>query len=291
MQTVVTGASGFVGRHAVAALLRHGPVTALVQPGHTAPELAGCDVVEADLLQPGLRLPADTGAVLHLAAQANPQRAGQDPQAALQANVAATLNVLEACPTGARFALASTAHVYAPSPEPLGEDARVEPTSWYAATKLMAETVLRQRSATRGLRWTVVRIFNLYGPRQSPDYVVGSIVAQAAAGEVPQVRDPRPVRDFTYVVDAADLLARALREPRAAGQTYNLASGQGHSVAEIVATACSLAGLEPPAPTAGRKPEDVVRADPAKAARELGWKATTSLHDGIAACLKAARRT
>lgn len=291
MRIVVTGAAGFVGRHVVAALRPEHPVTAIVQPGRPVPPaLQGCDVVVADLLDPNLRFPADTGAVIHLAAQANPRRASEDPAAAKRANVDMTRNVLDATPKGARFVFASTAQVYAPSKERVTEDSPVAPQAAYAATKLEAEHLVREHGATRGLTTTVARIFNLYGPGQDPDYVVAAMAEKVAAGGRADVRDRRPVRDFVFVEDGARMLALCATKSEAAGQTYNVASGTSRRIGDVADVMEQVAGLPARAHADQAGPsDDSIEADASKARRELGWAATTPLQDGLRRTLADAR--
>ena len=290
MRIVVTGAAGFVGRHVVAALRPEHQVTAVVQPGRSVPPaLEGCDILVADLLDPGLRFLPDTEAVIHLAAQANPRRADEDKEGTRRANVDATRAAIEATPAGARFVFASTGQVYAPSPTPLTETSPTAPRGWYTQTKLMAEEVVRTHGAERGLTTTIVRIFNLFGPGQDPDYVVASIAAKLAAGGAADVRDRRPIRDFTFAADGARLLALCATRPEAAGQTYNLASGRSRSIGEVADVMARMAGKEVKPAAVAESRDDVVYADPTKAFRELGWHSTTTYDEGLRITLEAAK--
>src|SRR5690349_12444377 len=148
---LVTGASGYLGRAVV---------PALVAAGHEARRFAG------DLLDPDAVAGAVAGvdAVIHLAARARVRESFQDPIGCYQVNVTGTLNLLGAVAPGTRFVLASTASVYGtPTAQPIPETCPLAPQNPYAASKAAAESAVGWAAQADRVRATTLRIFNLAG--------------------------------------------------------------------------------------------------------------------------------
>jgi UDP-glucose 4-epimerase len=296
MRSFVTGASGFVGRHLVPRLLEEGEVAVLHRPGlPVPPHLEGCRVVRGDILRPASLPGGRFDAVVHLAAEASPQRCERHPRLALRTNVEGTHAVLRwAEAHAARLVLASTAQVYAPAgKEPVAETHPTRPITYYGATKLAAEALALNAHDRGAVEACVVRPFNMYGPGQGSAYIVPTILAQVRAGREVRVRSGRPVRDFLYVGDAVELLARAASHPKAAGEAFNAASGKSASIEQVARAAIKASGKRLPFASEDRaalhKEADAVHADAGKARRLLGWRATTSLPAGLRATLAADR--
>ncbi|HUR64110.1 MAG TPA: NAD(P)-dependent oxidoreductase [Candidatus Thermoplasmatota archaeon] len=292
MRVLVTGASGFVGRHLVPRLLREGEVVALHRPGLPVPaHLKGCAVARGDILRPASLPRADVDAVIHLAAEASPQRCERYPRLALRTNVEGTQAMLQwAASHAKRFVLASTAQVYAPAGgKPLTEDHPRRPVTYYGATKLAAEALTLNAHDRGAVEACVVRPFNMYGPGQGGAYIVPTILAQVREGREVRVRSGRPVRDFLYVGDAVDLFALAATHPKAAGEAFNAASGRSVPIGELARAAIRAGGRRLPFVSEDRaaphKEADAVHADAGKAKRLLGWSARTPLPDGLRATL------
>jgi GDP-4-dehydro-6-deoxy-D-mannose reductase len=233
MKAVVTGALGFVGRHLVAAL-REARWRVVTLDRRAPADVAG------DLLRVPLRgLRADV--VFHLAGFASPAASEESARECYEANAAATARLLRETPAG-RFVVASSGHVYAPSPRPIAEDGALDPRSPYAASKLCGEALAR--AAGRDL--VVLRPFNHTGPGQSEAYVcprIARAIARAERGLGPAVLELgalAPRRDFFDVRD----MARAYRlaaERAPSGSTFNVGTGRPVSVREILDVLLSLA--------------------------------------------------
>ena len=293
MRFFVTGASGFVGRHLVPVLRASGDVTALHRPGLPVPaHLKDCHVVRGDLLKPATFPKADFDAVLHLAAEASPQRCERFPRLALRTNVEGTQMLLDwAAAHAKRFVFTSTAQVYTPlKGEPLTEMHPTRPVTYYGATKLAAEGLVLNANDRGLVEGCVVRPFNIYGPGQAPAYIVPTILAQVRTGKEVRVRSGRPVRDFLYIGDAVQLLKKTALSKAAAGAVFNAASGHSVTIAEVAQTAIKCSSRRVPFVSEDRsaphKEADEVLADPRKAEKALGWKAKTSLADGLRASLR-----
>lgn len=275
MRALVTGATGFLGRPLVEALRSSGhDVTGFEGDVREAPSYA--DLRAFDV-------------VFHLAARANVAESLQDPTGTWDVNVNGTLRLLEWARLGnaRRVVLISSAQVYGPAQRsPIDESHPLRPVTPYGASKVAAEALVRSYSASYGFEHVLVRPFNMYGPGQTRGYVVPDVLHQIREGKALVLGDPRPIRDFTFVSDAAEMIARAGVEPKAAGRALNLGSGVGHAIGELVEIARKVSGtkLEPFFDEAKFRgavelPELIVDA---RAAREtLGWTPKVDLATGL----------
>lgn len=293
---LVTGATGFVGRHAMRALREAFPAARLVagvqQAPGDEPVNATADCVRLDLLDAGSLDAAVAAvrpdAVLHLAAQAAVPASFADPGLTWRANLMGTLALAEAVlrhAPAALFVHASSAEVYGLSfrgGRPLDETAALAPANPYAASKAAADLGLGEM-ALRGLHAIRLRPFNQIGPGQSAVYVVAAFARQVArieAGLQPPVIRTGVLdrwRDLMDVRDASAGYAAALRHGAGLppGTVLNLASGRSRRVGDILAELLDRAGLtvrveQDP----GRlRPNEVERAagDAGRARAALGW--------------------
>lgn len=258
MNVLVTGASGFVGRHLLAALAGRGHVPwPCDRPGDARPTWAAqgaaaaltwtsLELSDRDSVDRAAALPCD--AVIHLAAVASGQAARQDPGQAWAVNAAGTARLAEALgATGRRplVLVVSTGEVYGGGvTRPRREDDPVAPCSPYAASKAGAELAAREVGRRTGLPVMVARAFAHTGPGQAPVYVVPAFVrrlreARATGRRVIETGNLSPVRDLLDVRDVAEAYV-ALLERGEAGVTYNVASGRGIALAELLARLAAL---------------------------------------------------
>jgi nucleoside-diphosphate-sugar epimerase len=270
---LVTGATGFIGRHLVAALhaaghrvhahsRRHGDIA-------SAPP-------DAD----------DVRHVFHLAARTFVPDSWVAPASFYDVNVLGTVHVLELCRrTGASLTFLSS-YVYGPPRSlPISESHPLFAFNPYSHTKILAEETVGFYAATFGVRASIVRPFNVYGPGQAGHFLVPEIIRQALDPDTAAitVRDLQPRRDYLYVSDLVSLLLKTL--DAAAGGVYNAGSGESRSVQWIVDTVGELTGTRKPIRSIGEprtnEISDVV-ADVSRAGRDLDWRPSTGLHDGLA---------
>jgi dTDP-glucose 4,6-dehydratase len=238
----VTGAGGFIAFHLIARLLERGAeVVAVGRLGSEGRrrlatladrvELVPADVGDPRSLEAPLRR-ADV--VYHLAAMANPRDCARDLPGCFSVNVEGTLNVLRAAAHAQRFVFFSTAYVYGePDYLPLDEQHRLKARHPYAASKIMAEQLVRTCHDQYGLPYTIVRNANLFGPGQSRDYLVPSLILQGLTAPQIEIWDTRPIRDFLYVEDAAEAFVRVVESEATANETVNVGSGRGISTGEL----------------------------------------------------------
>jgi nucleoside-diphosphate-sugar epimerase len=279
-EILVTGATGFLGRHLVTALESQGRAVRK----HSS---ADGDIADCPLPMEGV------SHVFHLAGKSYVPESWQNPQAFYHTNVMGTVNVLEHCRRNQAALTLISSYVYGqPQRLPIAEDHPLAAANPYAHTKILAEQTAQFYEQRFGLALTIVRPFNLYGPGQRQAFLIPSIVRQVldAAATAVRVTDLRPKRDYVYVADAVKLLLATLR-PGVHG-VYNLGSGRSASVAEVAELVSKAAGIRKPLVSADeRRPGEIldVVADTSRAAAELGWRPCTSLADGIAAVVAAER--
>ena len=283
MRALVTGATGFVGRHLVAHLAGAGDDVTISEAEVTEPEALETDF---DGCRP------DT--VYHLAAQADVQASFTAAAATLRVNVEGTSNVLEAaCRAGAgRVLVVSSGDVYGKLDQaalPVDETAPMRPVTPYGASKAAAEMVCLQAGASRGLDVIRVRAFNHMGPGQSDRFVAAALAARIArnertgAGAVP-VGNLQARRDFTDVRDVVRAY-RLLATHGVAGEAYNVCSGTARGISDLAEALIARARHPMHLTTDGEllRPVDVaeIRGNPSKLHDATGWQPAVPLEQTL----------
>ena len=307
---VVTGGYGFIGSHLVSALLDRGDTvtvfdfakntrdTSIDFDRHPNFRFVQGDVTDIGSLSQALISGVDT--VFHLAAIVGVKNYMDDPLRVLDVNVIGTRNVLELSRQhGIRVVFASTSEVFGKNPNPpfAEDDDRVlgstKTARWsYSTSKAMAEHLVFAMHSAYELPVTVVRYFNVYGPRQAPIFVVSQSVHRILNGHRPYLFDTGDqTRCFTYVDDAVAGTLLAAESNAAIGEAFNIGSMTETSMREVVNLAIKTADVDSvseaePVDTAeryGGRYEDIPRRipDSTKAQRELGWRLTVDVAEGI----------
>ncbi len=293
MRVIVTGGAGFIGSHLCDALVGRGDEVHVVDDLSSGkrehvPARASLHVRDvrdglADLVD---RVHPD--AIAHLAAQVDVRVSVAEPVRDASVNVVGTVNVLEAArAAGARVVFASSGGaVYGECERPAREDDPRQPLSPYGASKLAGEEYLASFARLHGSAHVSLRLGNVYGPRQDPHGeagVVAIFLGRLRDGEPCRIfGDGSQTRDYVFVADVVAALTSAL-DGKGAG-IYNVGTGVGTSVLELY-EACRVAAgsvaraVHGPA-RAGELGRSVL--DPALAEHCLGFRATTTLADGIA---------
>jgi nucleoside-diphosphate-sugar epimerase len=302
VKAVVTGAAGFIGSGVVESLLADGydvvgvdafvdyyPRTAKESNLSAARDHARFRLVEG--LVQNLRLAEvleGASEVYHLAAQAGVRASwGQDFAAYTEHNVLATQRLLEAALAAGvrRVVYASSSSVYGDTPHlPLREDSLCQPVSPYGVTKLAAEHLCHLYWKNHGLESVSLRFFTVYGPRQRPDMAFHRFLAATRDGRPIQVYgDGEQTRDFTFVDD----IVRATRAAAASGrpgQTYNIGGGERVTLNGVLKTIEKVTGRRLDRQQEGAQKGDMrdTFADTTLAQRDLGFRSTVSLAEGLA---------
>ena len=317
MRVLVTGGAGYIGSHTVLTLLEQGHDVVVVDSLANASaeslrrvgEIAGreADLQVVDLLDEArltdVVVAARPDAVVHFAGLKAVGESVAQPERYYRTNVGGTLNLVRAMEAaGCRtLAFSSSATVYGTVTQvPIREDAPLGATNPYGWSKFVVEQVLRDVAAA-DQRWSVglLRYFNPVGahpsgrigedPTGTPNNLV-PFIAQVAVGRRDRLvvhggdydtPDGTGVRDYIHVVDLAEGHLAALERLGAVtgAHAWNLGTGRGSSVLEVVAAFSSACGREVPHEVRERRPGDIAAsyADPALAAAELGWAAARTL--------------
>jgi nucleoside-diphosphate-sugar epimerase len=282
----ITGATGFLGSHLVNCLTKRGTtVSVLVRGQPDRITRHGLCVVQGDLSHP--LLISDASTVFHLAAISHVGRALENPRQTFETNTAGTLTVLEAIrqsPSVEKLVFVSSAHVYGtPIYIPIDEGHPVRAREPYAASKLAAEAFVSAYSSAYGIPIAIARLFNTYGPRQHPDFVIPSIIRSALTQDALTLGNLTPTRDFTYVDDIVEAF---LQLAETGEGIYNVASGVEISIEALVARVAEILGkpLTISSQRTQRRSATVeierMCADISRI-KALGWEPRVSLIDGL----------
>jgi CDP-glucose 4,6-dehydratase len=300
----VTGAYGLLGSWLTRALVERGDRVVVLQRDR-APRSAllldgvedALDVVHGDLNEPGLVARAlgeyEVDTVFHLAAQTIVGTANRSPLATFESNIRGTWTLLEACRLhGApRVVVAASDKAYGTSATlPYREEMPLDPRYPYDVSKAATDMIARSYWHTFRLPVAVTRFANLYGGGDlNRSRLIPEAIGAALAGRAPVIRsDGSPERDFLYVEDAVDAylrLADALDRDDARGEAFNAGGGSPHSVRDVVARICTLAGtdIEPDVRGSGTPDGEIDRqyVDATKLRSLTGWEPQVDLDEGL----------
>jgi nucleoside-diphosphate-sugar epimerase len=277
VRALVTGAGGFVGQHLVARLRADGwDVTGLTR--------ADVDLSDPEAAAAAVRA-ADPDVVFSLAA-GRAKATAADRAATVQVNTSPWL--VDALPDRCRAVVRlGSSTEYAASPRPLAEDAALHPRGFFGATKAAGSLLLQAAAAERGVRATVLRAFQVYGPDDHPTRLVPVVLSAARTGATVPLPARVSRRDWVWVGDVVDACVRAAQDATLPpGTVLNIGTGVQTSTEELVAVAERVTG-RPIATAPGAHPgrdwdtADWV-ADPSAARRLLGWEPTIDLAEGLA---------
>jgi UDP-glucose 4-epimerase len=295
MQTLVTGGAGFIGSHLVDALVSRGDAVVVVddlskgrrERVNPAADFRQIDIRDAEALA-AATTESRPEVIFHLAAQADVRVSVEDPVLDAQVNVLGTINVLEAARSvGARLAFASTGGALYGETDvlPTPETEPVYPEAPYGTAKYCAEQYLGLYNRLHGTRHSVLRLGNVYGPRQDPNGEAG--VVSIFAGRVSRgdgltvFGDGTQTRDYVFVGDVvrAFLAAAAVEE---AG-VWNIGTGVQATVLDLIEGFATSTGKTVEPTFAPARSGELRRSalDVSKAARDLDFRAETPIEAGL----------
>ncbi|MCY4022983.1 MAG: GDP-mannose 4,6-dehydratase [Anaerolineaceae bacterium] len=298
LRFLITGATGFAGRHLLRHLRQQHPDASLhgttltsgvTLEGVTLHELDLCDGDKtAQLLQD-----SRPQFVAHLAAMSSPRQSFAQPWPTIRNNLLAQINLLEACaalPTQARVLVVTTSDIYDPTDDPVSEDSPFLPTSPYAVSKIAQDMHALQFGLERGLQIVRARPFNFMGPGQEEGFVAADFAWQVARIEarlqspVINVGNLAARRDFCDVRDVVRAFSLLLARGTA-GQAYNVASGKAHSIRSLLdrLLAISTVAIEVRVDESRLVPLDVPlkRGDNRRLREATGWQPGYSLDQSL----------
>jgi len=287
LRAIVTGGAGFIGSHVADALLARGDEVVVVDDlssGKRENVNDGARLDERDI-RGGLELEG-AEVVFHLAAQADVQTSMRRPDFDAEVNVLGTVRVLEAArEAGAQVVFTSTGGaIYGECDGPASEDAPRDPLSPYGIAKLCGEEYLRGWNRIHGTGHVVLRLANVYGPRQEASLeggVVAIFLERLQRGEETAIfGDGLQTRDFVYVGDVVSALLAAANND---GGVFNVGTGVETTVLDLNRACADVAGAGAGPRFEDARLGDVRRSvlDVSLAERELGWRPEIGLEDGL----------
>ena len=306
MSVLITGVTGFIGSHLarklvekeydVYGLVRHVSRSELrsLEPILERIHFVEGDIAEYHSVRSAIASIAPK-AVVHLAALTPVRYSFEDPFPYAKINLGGTMNfahaILEESPN-TRLIAASTAEVYGWQPhKPTPEDAKLNPSSPYAVSKVAADEYLQMAMKVYGLKATVLRSNNTYGRIGERGYLVEYIVSSMLGNQTVHIGAPKHVRDYMLVDDHVDAYVRALENEGAIGEVFNVSPGNPITNLELAKKIGEITGFKgriidesyPPGyPVRPRKWDTeyiVLNSD--KIRSTLGWKPTVSLDEGL----------
>jgi len=299
MNILVTGGAGYIGSATAEALIKAGHSVTVYDSlvtGHRVAVPEGAAFVQADLADSYALVETLTknkfDAVMHFAASIEAGESMKDPARFYQNNFTNALTLVETAVRAGvkRFVLSSTAAVFKSSDEPLTEESPLGPTNVYGHTKLMVEQALEWYRQIHGLHFAALRYFNACGAlpnrgeAHQPESHLIPLVLRVALGQSDAIQifgadyptpDGTCIRDYVHIADLATAHQLALDGLSERDRlVYNLGSGTGYSVREVIETARQVTGHLIPSIERPRRPGDSARlvASSERIKRELGWK-------------------
>lgn len=293
MRILVLGGCGFIGSHVVDRLLEAGQTLRVLDraPERFRPLLANVEYIFGDYSDNTILVEAlaDIDVVLHLVSATVPGTAALDPQGDVSRNLIPTIGLLEnlrKLRIPRLVYLSSGGAVYGiPGQVPTPEDHPLRPTNSYGIVKVAIENYIRMYGATDDLSTTIIRPSNPYGPRQGHmgiQGVVATFLNRIRLGEPLQVwGDGNVVRDYIYIVDLAELVAKAVLSKQSG--VYNAGSGTGVSINELISVLEDVTGRKAQVDYRAMRAVDVPRSvlDIGRARADLGWEPRTAFADGV----------
>lgn len=297
MKLLVTGGAGYVGSVCTALLVERGHEVVVLDnlsTGHRDAVAPGARFVEGDVATDAAPLLADgVDGVLHFAAKSLVGESVEHPELYWFGNVVASLQLLDAVRAAGtpRLVFSSTAATYGePERNPITEDAPTRPTNPYGASKLAIDHAITSYANAHGLAAVSLRYFNVagahdtYGERHTVETHLIPLVLQVATGQREHITvygddwptsDGTCLRDYIHVRDLAEAHLLALEHAVPGHHAiYNLGTGTGFSVLEVIEACRRVTGHTIPAQVAARRAGDpaVLVASSARASAELGWQ-------------------
>ena len=302
MKILITGGAGFVGSHLCEKYIQEGNTVICLDNfmngdirnirhlvAHKNFKLINGDIRDFDLLE---KITRDVDIIIHLAAQVHVDRSVIEPKMTYDTNVLGTQNILEVARMFdvEKVIHASTSEVYGSSEYyPMDEKHPLNAPHPYGASKIAADRLCYSYIQTYGMNVSIMRCFNIFGPRQRDVGYGGviSIFTRRILNNMPPViyGDGLQTRDYTYIDDTVQAYDLVLKHNKPINEPINFGTGKELSILEIANIIIDLCGKnETMKPVhVDSRPGEVKRliADSTKAKELLGWEAKYDMHDGI----------
>jgi UDP-glucose 4-epimerase len=302
MKVTVFGGGGFIGSHVVDRLIQEGVGVRVFERPRVEPYRCFLNSESVEWINGDFFCAADIGrsldgvdAVIHLVSNTLPKSSNEDPVYDVQTNLIATIQLLNgmlAKNVKRLVFISSAGTVYGdPIRVPVDETHPTEPFVSYGIVKLAIEKFLLMYQRLHGVEVRILRVSNPYGERQRVETaqgVVTTFLERAVTSRAIDIwGDGSVVRDFLHVRDVAEAFVRALNY-RGKESVFNIGSGQGVSLNELIQVVENAVGRKVECRYKPGRPFDVAVnvLDIGLALRELGWKPTISLKEGVKATLE-----
>ena len=299
MRILVTGGAGFIGSHTVDALIKQGAGDVAIlddlsagkrQQVNPKARLHQVDLRDASAVREVVARERPE-AIYHMAAQMDVRRSVTDPAFDAQVNIVGFLNLIEAAREHGlkRVVFSSTGGaIYGEQDTfPADEEHPRRPVSPYGIAKLSTESYLFYYRVEYGIDYLALRYGNVYGPRQDPHGEAGVVAifsGKILAGQPCTIYgDGEQTRDYVFVGDVVRANVAAL-SAKASGIAINIGTGIETSVNDLYSNLASIADFPTAAKHGPARPGEQKRSviSPARAEKELGWRPTVALRDGLA---------
>ena len=273
IKILVTGASGFIGKNLISKLrTSECEITEVSSTeGDVADKSTWSNFESADVL-------------IHLAGSAFVPDSWNNPERFMKTNFLGTVCALDYCRHHNTRLVYLSSYLYGnPIKLPISESASLAANNPYALSKKLAEEVCKFYSDFYGVKVTILRPFNVFGPGQSEQFLIPSIINQARAGNVIRVKDLQPKRDYIYIEDLVDVIIKAIATPLDF-DVFNIGTRVSYSVTELIDIIQHIMGTRLEVQTAGEKRIGEImdmQADITKVFDVLGWTPKYSLIDGL----------
>ncbi len=295
MNILVTGGAGFIGKHLVELLVKNNTVTIYdnlensSEKGISLLIESGVCFVKGDILDYELLVKSSIGydVVIHLAAKSDVNESTLHPEITEKTNVEGTKNVLKCCVENdvKRIVFASSASVYGnPVEIPITEKSFPNPISPYGKSKLSAEIIIKKICEENNLKYTILRMFNVYGKGQNKNYsgVITKFLKNILENKSLVIYgDGNQTRDFVSIHDVVKAYDCAIKSDK--NGLYNIASGKSLSINELSKILLSIFNKKLEIKHAEKQKEDIQnsQADITLAKKELGFLPTNSLKEEV----------
>lgn len=298
MKIGITGGSGFIGTNVVNVLKTKYEVVVF---DRVKPKIEDIEFIKGDIIDDSIKKAFyNCDVVIHLAAAVGVKITEDDPILTLDTNIFGTKNVLEACKSNnvKKIILASSSEVYGePLKTPIEESDPAIPITNYGVSKLAAEEYVKAYSASFGLKYTILRFFNAYGPEQSKDFVIPEFVSNASKNNPILIHGSgSQIRAFCHVSDIAKGILSAIK--KGDNEIINIGNAnEPITISELAKKVVSITNSKssiqfvPFTDSNRKRQKEIINRIPSikKAERILSYKPEISLNDGIISVLKGER--
>lgn len=278
---LVTGASGFVGKHLIKALEGQPNLGQVYKHSSSV-----SDITDRGCLDSFLNKNIKT--VVHLSGKTFVPESWNNPADFFDVNQNGTLNVLEFCRIEKARIIYVSSYLYGNGVVPTNEEEPVQVNNPYSLSKYLAEELVRNYSRLFELKASIIRPFNLYGVGQNSSFLIPELIQKIASeNEVVEIIDDTPKRDFLHVNDFVSFLIMLLKSNK--NDIFNVGSGKSYTPRDICESLFRISNRKKQISIVGNKRHNEItetRADISKALDKLGWRPTIELHEGLMGILE-----